>query len=256
MKSMVGLFALVLLASGALAAEPAGRDTRCFEMRTYYAAPGKFEAMQARFRDHALRLFKKHNITSIGYWVPAENPDHKLIYILAWPDRAAREAAWKAFMADPQWQAAFKASEKDGKLVAKVESLLLQATDFSPEVLPVAAAEARTFELRIYKSTSDKLPHLLARFRDHTVALFQKHGMTNIGYWTPADKAQGADDTLVYLLAHKSKQAAAESFKNFRVDPAWVAARKASEEKAGGSLTIPNGVNSTFLVPTDYSPMK
>ena len=80
--------------------------------------------------------------------------------------------------------------------------------------------------------------------------------MTNIGYWTPADKDKGADHTLIYILVHKNKETAEASWKAFGGDPVWVAARKASEEKAGGSLTAPDGVKSVFLAPTDYSPTK
>jgi hypothetical protein len=70
------------------------------------------------------------------------------------------------------------------------------------------------------------------------------------------DKDKGAENTLIYIVAHKSKQAADASWNAFRTDPTWVAAKKASEEKAGGSLTVPDGVKSVFLVPTDYSPTK
>ena len=72
----------------------------------------------------------------------------------------------------------------------------------------------------------------------------------------PQDKAKGADDTLIYLLVHKSKEAADASFTAFRADPAWVAAKSASEERAGGSLTVTNGVTSVFMRATDYSPTK
>jgi len=143
--------------------------------------------------------------------------------------------------------------------VAKLESVYMKATDFSPEVKPAAGAEPRTFELRVYKSSPGKLPNLLARFRDHTVTLFGKHGITQFGYWTPVEQKDGADNTLVYILAHKSRAAADESFKSFRADPDWVAAKKASEEKAGGPLTLQpqsEGVKSTFMTPTDYSPTK
>jgi hypothetical protein len=198
-------------------------------------------------------------MTNIGYWMPLENPESKLIYILAYPDREAREKSWKAFGADPDWQAAYKDSEKDGKLVAKAESLFMTATDYSPEVAPTAGPVQRMFELRVYKCTPGNLPNLLARFREHAVKLFEKHGMTQVGYWTPADKDKGADDTLSYILAHKSVEAADAAFKAFRADPDWQAAKKASEEKAGGPLTIQpqsEGVKSTFMTPTDYSPMK
>ena len=113
------------------------------------------------------------------------------------------------------------------------------------------------FELRVYTATTDHLPNLNARFRDHTLKLFEKHGMTNVVYWTPTADQPDKDVTLAYLLAHKSREAAAESFKKFGADPDWQAARKASEEKAGGSLTEKKGgVVSLFLKPTDYSPLK
>jgi hypothetical protein len=242
----------LLLALPMLAAQP---DTRCYEMRTYYAAPGKLEALHARFRDHTVGLFAKHGMVNIGYWVPMENPENQLIYILAYPSRETREASWKAFMADPEWQAACKKSELDGKLVAKADSVFLEATDYSPEIKPTKA-EPRVFELRTYKASPGNLAHLNARFRDHTVALFQKHGIANVAYWTPAKGQPGADETLIYIVAHRSKDAAAENFKAFGQDPLWNKARKESEEKAGGSLTAPGGVKSLFMQAADYSPMK
>jgi hypothetical protein len=241
--------------SPGFAAGPA-RDTRCYEMRTYTAAPGKVDELSARFRNHTCRLFEKHGMTNIGYWMPLENPDGKLIYLLAYPSREARDQSWKAFTADPDWQAAVKASEANGKLVAKVESVFLSATDYSPEIKPGAGTEPHVFELRTYTAAAGRLDALNARFRDHTVKLFTRHGITNVGYWTPMKDQKGAEDTLIYLLAHKSKDAAAESFKAFGQDPDWVAARKASEEKAGGGLTISNGVKSQFLQATDYSPLR
>ena len=232
-------------------------DTRVYEMRTYYAAPGKLDALNARFRDHTCKLFEKHGITNIGYWMPIENPENKLVYVLAYPSRAARDASWKEFMADPDWKAAQKASEVDGKLVAKVEQPYLVATDYSPEIKPSVGTGERVFELRTYTCTPNNLPALDARFRDHTIKLFTKHGMTNLFYWHLMDDQPAAKDTLVYMLAHKSTDAAKASFDAFRQDPDWVAARKASEEKAGGSLTVAEGgVKSVFMKATDYSPTK
>ena len=111
-----------------VAAEP---DTRCFEMRTYYAAPGKLDALQSRFRDHTCALFEKHGFTNIGYWVPLDNPDNKLVYIIASPGREAHDAAWKAFREDPEWKKVAAESEVNGNLVTKVDSVSLKATDFS-----------------------------------------------------------------------------------------------------------------------------
>jgi hypothetical protein len=251
-----GLFACGIVLTAASAAE---KDMRVYEMRVYYAAEGKLDALHARFRDHTTKLFEKHGMTNVGYWVPLENPDRKLVYFLAYPSREAREKAWKAFLADPNWKAAQKASEVNGRLVAKVESVFLSATDYSPEVKPSGKdtrPDARVFELRTYTTTQGNLENLNARFRDHTCKLFEKHGMTNVAYWVPLAGQKGADNTLIYILAHKSVDAAKASFDAFRQDPAWIAARKASEDKAGGSLTAKDGVKSEFMKATDYSPIR
>lgn len=230
---------------------------RLYEMRVYYAPPGKLDALHARFRDHTVRLFAKHGMTNVGYFVPeGENKENKLVYFMSYPDKAARDASFKAFVADPEWKAAAAASEKDGKIVSKVESVFLAATDYSP-VPAVEKKGGRVFELRTYTTTKGNLPGLDARFRDHTMKLFAKHGMTNVVYWHRAPGQPDADRNLTYLLAHPSKAAGLKAFDAFRVDPDWLAARKASEDKAGGSLTeAKGGVVSEYLVPTDYSPLK
>lgn len=245
----------IMLGLAAAAASAGEAEERVFELRTYYAPAGRLDDLHARFRDHTLKLFEKHGLTSIGYWVPVDNPDNKLVYLLAFPSRDAQQAAWKAFFADPQWQEVKRKTEARGTLVDKVESLLLAPTDYSPQVRPAAAGD-RVFELRTYSAAPGKLADLNARFRDHTVKLFDKHGMTNVGYWCPLENQPGADQTLVYLLAHRNIEAAKASFDAFRQDPAWIAARKASEEQAGGSLTVANGVKSVFMQATDYSPMR
>src|SRR5438874_3764841 len=87
-------------------------DQRVFEMRTYYAAPGKMDALNARFRDHTNALFKKHGMEVIGFWQPADpkEADKKLIYILAFPTKEAAEESWKTFREDPDWIKAKEAS--------------------------------------------------------------------------------------------------------------------------------------------------
>ncbi|MBM4087946.1 MAG: NIPSNAP family protein [Planctomycetes bacterium] len=231
------------------------KDTRVFEMRTYFAPPGRLDDLQARFRDYTLRLFEKHGMTNIGYWTPIDNPDNKLVYVLGYPSAEAKAAAWKAFFADPDWKEVRTKTEANGKLVTKVESVMLVATDYSPEIKPAVVGD-RVFELRTYTASPGNLKHLNARFREHTVKLFEKHGMTNIAYWNVAEGQPDADVMLIYVLAHKSVEAANASFAAFRQDPAWTTARAASEEKAGGSLTAKDGVKSEFLKATDYSPMR
>jgi hypothetical protein len=109
-------------------------DTRVFEMRTYYAHPGKMQALHARFRDHTMKLFVKHGMTNVGYWSPldAAEAEKKLVYILAFPSREAAKKSWQDFQNDPAWKKAKADSETDGPLVAKVESVFLKGTDYSP----------------------------------------------------------------------------------------------------------------------------
>ena len=112
------------------------KDSRVFEMRTYYAAPGKLEDLQARFRDHTVKLFEKHGMTNVGYWVPVDEKTgqpsgNTLVYILAYPSLEARTKSWDGFRADPAWNAARNESEKNGKLLEKIESVFLKATDYS-----------------------------------------------------------------------------------------------------------------------------
>jgi hypothetical protein len=110
-------------------------DSRLFEMRTYHANPGKLDVLNTRFRDHTISLFKRHGMDVIAFWMPVQAPADgsggTLIYILAYPSMEAREAAWKAFNADPEWVSVREASEKDGKLVSKVDQVFMKATDYS-----------------------------------------------------------------------------------------------------------------------------
>jgi len=119
----------------AVAVSPSvAKDSRCFEMRTYYAMPGKLEALNARFRDHTCALFKKHGMENIGYWIPTDadkGATNKLVYIIAHKSRDEAKKSWAAFSADPDWKKAQKESEVNGKLVEKVESVYLSATDYS-----------------------------------------------------------------------------------------------------------------------------
>jgi hypothetical protein len=118
--------------------------------------------------------------------------------------------------------------------------------------LPKADPERHVFELRAYVTNPGKLDALHARFRDHTNALFKKHGMTVVGYWVPQTEEDGKSNKLVYLLSFPSRDAARKSWEAFRADPEWQKARAESEKD--GALV--NKVESVFLDPTEYSPLK
>lgn len=102
-----------------------------YEMRTYVANPGKMAALETRFRDHTLDLFEKHGMRTVSFWRPVEDTD-TLIYVLAHPSRTEAAAAWRAFAADPEWQAVARASEMNGRLVASISRVFMTKTDYSP----------------------------------------------------------------------------------------------------------------------------
>ncbi|MBC8164399.1 MAG: NIPSNAP family protein [Bryobacteraceae bacterium] len=110
------------------------------------------------------------------------------------------------------------------------------------------AADTRIYELRTYRTLDGRLDALMTRFRDHTLRLFEKHGMENLGYWVPEDQP----NTLIYLLGHKSKEAGMKSWADFQKDTDWVKARTASEV----SGKIVEKVDRVWLSPTDFSKMK
>ncbi len=246
------LMVLTSLASSCSTQATNVKDERLFELRVYHPFPGKLEALHERFRNHTLALFEKHGLEHVGYWVTDEE-EAKLVYIVAFENKEAKEQAWKDFIADPEWKAAYADSIKDGRLVEKVDSTLLETTDYSPAIAQEVAGPRRVFELRTYKATPGNLANLDELFRSAAMTLFEKHGATNLVYFHLASGEEGAEDTLVYLLAHASQASRDKTFEDLRNDPEWKLARQASEDAAGGSLTVKGGVKSQMLLPVDYS---
>jgi len=130
--------ALIALAAGlgiGLSVSPAhsAGSGMVYELRKYYVFPGKEADIHKRFREHTMAIFEKHGMKNIAYWSPAEpkEGDPALVYIVAHASREQAKTNWKEFSADPEWQAVQKASEANGKIVAKVESMFLNPTDYS-----------------------------------------------------------------------------------------------------------------------------
>lgn len=111
--------------------EPAKEGELVYELRTYTCNPGKLPDLHKRFRDHTMRLFEKHGIKNVGYWVPVDKPD-TLIYIVAHKSRAAADKSWAEFGSDPEWQRVKEESHKNGVLVKKVVRQYMTPTDYSP----------------------------------------------------------------------------------------------------------------------------
>ncbi|HSH75330.1 MAG TPA: NIPSNAP family protein, partial [Longimicrobiales bacterium] len=123
---------LVPEARAATAPTPQAAD-RVFELRTYTAPEGKLDDLLARFRNHTMRIFEKHGMTNVGYWLPQDEElrQNTLVYLLAHPSRAAADQAWRDFSADPEWQRVSEESQRDGRIVSGVERMYLDPTDFS-----------------------------------------------------------------------------------------------------------------------------
>jgi len=107
-----------------------------YELRVYHAAPGKLRDLLARFRDHTIKIFDRHGIKSVAYWLPMDEPEknNTLYYIVQHPSREAAVANWNSFGDDPEWKRVHEQSEANGKLVEKIDSTFLTLTDFSPHL--------------------------------------------------------------------------------------------------------------------------
>jgi hypothetical protein len=277
----------VFLAHLARAQEGAGnaaaeeKEGKLYELRIYETNPGKLPDLNARFRDHTMRLFEKHGMENIIYWTVSESQvrgeedvqDNLLVYVIAHKDEAAKDASWEAFINDPEWKQVAARSEENGKILAKApRSILMRATDFSAadtEPNKDADAPARLFELRQYNDGPERQPGTVDRFATGEKDLFTKHGMETVKFWTATD-----DSAFIYLLAHKDRESSRESwqgfFEDFRVFMREYNARNEGQARGGrrggfggrggrggqGNGDGPPPIEVRFLVPTDYSPRK
>jgi hypothetical protein len=238
-------------------ATPPAPEIGLYELRIYTAAPGKMDALNARFRNHTVDLFKKHGMVPVGFWRTVDTQGavtgDRLYYVMGYKDRAARDASWKAFAEDPQWRAVFAESQKDGSLTTRIENQFLAPAEYSPALNTQVSATPRLFELRTYAATEGKLENIHARFRDHTMRIFTKHGMTNLLYWRPTSGQVSLEGKMVYLLAFPNITARSAAWQAFATDPEW---KKVSDESQKDGPILAGRPDSILLVPTDYSPMK
>jgi hypothetical protein len=119
-----------LLLASLLVTMTLAAENRVYELRTYHTPEGKLDALLTRFRDHTAQLFEKHGMVNIGYWIPKDKPN-TLIYILAHKNPAAAKKSWDEFRTDPVWVKVKTASEANGKIVEKVDSVFMDPADFS-----------------------------------------------------------------------------------------------------------------------------
>jgi hypothetical protein len=124
---------LLVLGMTAVSQSHAQSPNHVYELRMYHTNEGKLDALVARFRDHTVDIFNRHNMKSVGYFVPQDAPDSKnlLIYVLEHPNRQEADKNWAAFNADPEWQKVRAASEANGAIVSKIDRYFMNPTDFS-----------------------------------------------------------------------------------------------------------------------------
>jgi hypothetical protein len=251
---MKKIFLLTLLCAGlfSFAVNAKKTDNRYFEMRIYYCHPGRLDALIQRFTNHTTKIFEKHGMTNVGYWIPTNNTDNALYYILAYPSKADRDSSWKHFSSDPEWKTVSKKSEETGKIVAKVTSVFMNATDFSPKIKPSGGAIDQVFELRTYSQLPGRNPAILARFKDHTMKLFKQHGMKNIAYFTTIEKDPAVQSKLVYLVSHSSEEEAKSNWSDFGNDPKWK--KVAADSEKDGKII--EKIESVYMKPTSFSTIR
>jgi hypothetical protein len=134
-KFMAAIVVVCLASVSTLAsAQDAAPPARVFEIRTYHTLPGRLDALHKRFRDHTRRMFEKHGMTNVAYWTFQDSPakENTLIYVISHASREQAKLNWAAFIADPEWKKISEESQVDGKIVEKIESVFVDATDYSP----------------------------------------------------------------------------------------------------------------------------
>lgn len=238
----------MLFAFGGYSQQLSGTSTY-FEIRKYYANEGKLPDLIKRFEDHTMSLFEKSGMENIMYFLPVDNTDNSLTYILGYPDEKSRDVMWGKFMNDPEWKKVFEESRVNGALVKSVDQTFMKLAPGLNE-MPIPQASG-IFQLRTYTCFDGRLDNLINRFKDHTQDLFAKQGLKNYPYWITVEK-DGSQPKLVYLLADKDQASFEADFQNFAKDPAWVRAKEMSE--ADGKIV--EKVDAVFFKTLPFSPIK
>ena len=214
-----------------------------FENRVYTTVPGKLPALNDRFANHTIGFFRQYGVGMMGFWTDEIGVSNQLTYITTFDTMADREAKWAEFGSDTKRQQIFAETEVNGPLVALVENTFMRLTPYSPS--PQLSSKVQ--ELRVYDTLPGRLPALHDRFANHTMALFERHGIQNVAYWT---EDVGTNNRLVYMLGYDSLGDREKSWASFGADPDWKKAREESE--ADGSIVRRSRHRIMRL--TDYSP--
>ena len=250
------------------AQEPASQKT--YELRIYTASAGRLQDLQNLIGAEGLRAFKAHGVENIldatvseGAPIDAPDANNMLVLVLAHKDRKTADSDWAAVDSDPAWKSAWSKAETHSPLLAKPVSYLFLDTIADLPTPPIeslapGAAASRTFELRKYNTGSERLPNMIAEFKEGIAALLVNSGMTPIIYWKASDQS-----SFVYLLAHKDREAARASWAaflpDFRPFMAEFNARHLQPVPPGSPAAAPvrrAPDDNRFLMPTAFSPLR
>ncbi|MFP6874881.1 MAG: NIPSNAP family protein [Verrucomicrobiales bacterium] len=226
-----------------------------YELRIYAANEHRFAHLIKRFGEHTDRIFRKHALEPMGYWIPTEGPPKKrrrFIYILKHASRYAAYRNWNQFSNDREWQAVLDQPEFQGLLAEKPTSIFMTANDYSAIARDDIKEPGGTYELRTYIVNPGKLPSLNARFAGHTTRLFKKHGINNVAYWTPFEKPD-SENTLIYLIHHAGRKQVDANWKAFGSDPQW---QKVARESQLNGMFLAAPPERIYLKAMEFSPLK
>jgi hypothetical protein len=249
MKNLLICLLAFFLPFTAFAQQNSDMKSTYFEVRKYYANEGKLQDLLNRFENHTMKLFEKAGMENIAYFVPAENADNSMTYILGYPDEKSRDRMWAEFGNDPTWKKAKADSEVNGELVKSVDqTFMVLAPGLNSNPIPLPSG---VIQMRTYFMLNGKVPNIQARFRDHTQDLFEKQGLRNYPYWMTVEK-EDSQPKLVYLLGAKDQGSFDSGFAAFVKDPEWLKARDASES----SGKIVEKIDAVMFKTLPYSPLK
>ncbi len=226
-----------------------------YELRIYDANEHRFAHLIKRFGEHTNRIFRKHALEPMGYWIPTEGSPkqrRRFIYILKHSSRYAAYRNWNLFSNDREWQKVLDQPEFQGLLARKPTSIFMTANDFSAIARDKIKQPGGTYELRTYTVNPGKLTDLNARFAGHTTGLFRKHGIHNVSYWTPFEKPDSAN-TLIYLIHHAGRKQADDNWKAFSSDPQW---QKIARESQLNGKFLAAPPKRIYLKAMEFSPLK
>ncbi|MGI9244026.1 MAG: NIPSNAP family protein [Verrucomicrobiales bacterium] len=235
--------------------EPRLLEGPIYELRIYAANEDRLVHLIKRFREHTDRLFKKHGIEAIGYWLPTDGPPkerRRFVYVLKHQSRYAAHQNWTHFSNDREWQKVIDRPEFKGLLAEKPTSIFMTATDYSTAAANAIPQPSGIYELRTYVTNPGKLENLNARFRNHTTRLFNKHGMKNIAYWTAFDSPD-SNNTLIYLIHHANREQADANWNTFGSDPDWRDIARKSQIDGKFLARQPERI---YLKAMEFSPMR